>query len=136
MPPEPFPEPSEDLSGGTESETLPQPTRQTGPQPVDGVAARWYALRSIFAPPDIVTTPSLEDRPPMVAVFSLAGGVGKTCLVATLGRALAAFGERVLLADTAAYGRCRFISVRATLSPGWSEPFLLPEGRTTRRYKS
>ena len=40
----------------------------------------------------------------MVAVFSLAGGVGKTCLVATLGRALSALGEHVLLADTAACG--------------------------------
>ncbi len=31
---------------------------------------------------------SLEPRPPVVVVLSLAGGVGKTCLVATLGRAL------------------------------------------------
>jgi Mrp family chromosome partitioning ATPase len=40
----------------------------------------------------------------VLAVFSLAGGVGKTSLVATLGRALSARGERVLLVDTAAYG--------------------------------
>jgi cellulose synthase operon protein YhjQ len=40
----------------------------------------------------------------MVAVFSLAGGVGKTCLVATLGRALAALGEHVLRVETAAWG--------------------------------
>jgi len=128
VPPEPFPEPSEDLSGGTEPETLPQPTRQTGPQPVDGVAARWYALRSIFAPPDIVTTPSLEDRPPMVAVFSLAGGVGKTCLVATLGRALAAFGERVLLADTAAYGPLPLYFGSRDFKPGVVRTFSPPGG--------
>jgi cellulose synthase operon protein YhjQ len=128
VPPEPFPEPSEDLSGGTEPQTLPQPTRQTGPQPVDGVAARWYALRSIFAPPDVVTTPSLEDRPPMVAVFSLAGGVGKTCLVATLGRALAAFGEHVLLADTAAYGPLPLYFGSRDFKPGVVRTFSPPGG--------
>jgi cellulose synthase operon protein YhjQ len=125
VPPEPF----EDLSGGTEQpQMLPRPTRQTGPQPVDGVAARWYALRSIFAPPDVVTTPSLEDRPPMVAVFSLAGGVGKTCLVATLGRALAAFGERVLLADTAAYGPLPLYFGSRDFKPGVVRTFSPPGG--------
>jgi cellulose synthase operon protein YhjQ len=128
VPPEPFPESSEDLSGGTEPQMLPQPTRQTGPQPVDGVAARWYALRSIFAPPEVVTTPSLEDRPPMVAVFSLAGGVGKTCLVATLGRALAAFGERVLLADTAAYGPLPLYFGSRDFKPGVVRTFSPPGG--------
>lgn len=43
-----------------------------------------------------------------MAVFSLAGGVGKTSIVATLGRALSARGERVLLIDTAAYGLLPF----------------------------
>ena len=128
VPPESSPGPSDDLSGGTESQMLPQPTRQTGPQPVDGVAARWYALRSIFAPPDVVTTPSLEDRPPMVAVFSLAGGVGKTCLVATLGRALAAFGEHVLLADTAAYGPLPLYFGSRDFKPGVVRTFSPPGG--------
>jgi cellulose biosynthesis protein BcsQ len=124
VPPEPF----EDLSGGTEQpQTLPQP-RQTGPQPVDGVAARWYALRSIFAPPEVVSTPSLEDRPPMVAVFSLAGGVGKTCLVATLGRALAALGEHVLLADTAAYGPLPLYFGSREFKPGVVRTFSPPGG--------
>ncbi len=43
-------------------------------------------------------------RTPLLAVFSLAGGVGKTSLVATLGRALAAQGEKVVLADTTSHG--------------------------------
>ena len=43
-------------------------------------------------------------RDQMLAVFSLAGGVGKTSLVATLGRALSAQGEKVVLADTTAQG--------------------------------
>ena len=84
------------------SEDPSEPMRQTGPQSIGGAATRWYALRSIFAPPEVISTPGLEDRPPMVVVFSLAGGVGKTCLVATLGRALAAMGEHVLLGR---YGR-------------------------------
>jgi cellulose synthase operon protein YhjQ len=81
------------------------------PQPSDEASSRWYALQSVFDPPEeAVEAPStsLEQRPPMVLVFSLAGGVGKTCLVATLGRALSALGERVLLADTAAYGLLPF----------------------------
>ncbi len=44
----------------------------------------------------------------MLAVFSLAGGVGKSCMVATLGRALSARGERVLLVDTAVFGTLQF----------------------------
>jgi cellulose synthase operon protein YhjQ len=87
---------------------------ETLPRPREGAASRWYALQSVLAPeeeameaPEAPPT-SLEQRPPVVLVFSLAGGVGKTCLVATLGRALSALGERVLLADTAAYGLLPF----------------------------
>jgi cellulose synthase operon protein YhjQ len=115
------------LSESSET-TESEPTRQTGPQPMDGMAARWYALRSIFAPPEVVSTPSLEDRPPMVAVFSLAGGVGKTCLVATLGRALAALGEHVLLADTAAYGPLPLYFGSREFKPGVVRTFSPPGG--------
>jgi cellulose biosynthesis protein BcsQ len=68
--------------------------------PREEAAPRWHALQSVFAP--AVTPPAIEPHPPMVAVFSMAGGVGKTCLVATLGRALSALGEHVLLVDTTA----------------------------------
>jgi cellulose synthase operon protein YhjQ len=104
------------------------PARARVPQPMDGVATRWYALRSIFAPPEVVSTPGLEDRPPMVAVFSLAGGVGKTCLVATLGRALAAFGEHVLLADTAIYGPLPLYFGSREFKPGVVRTFSPPGG--------
>lgn len=53
-----------------------------------------------------------------MAVFSLAGGVGKTSLVATLGRALSARGERVLLVDTAAYGLLPFFFGAGDQRPG------------------
>jgi cellulose synthase operon protein YhjQ len=110
------------------SEDPTEPMRQTGPQSISGAATRWYALRSIFAPPEVISTPGLEDRPPMVVVFSLAGGVGKTCLVATLGRALAAMGERVLLADTAAYGPLPLYFGSREFKPGVVRTFSPPGG--------
>ena len=54
----------------------------------------------------------------MLAVFSLAGGVGKTSLVATLGRALSSRGERVLLVDTAAFGLLPFFFGARDQRPG------------------
>jgi len=57
---------------------------------------------------EAVQPAAVTSRAPVMAVFSLAGGVGKTSLVATLGRALAARGEKVLLVDTAAYGLLPF----------------------------
>ncbi len=82
------------------------PQREPQPQTRGQAPARWYALHSVFEPERVAAPPaaspiSFERRPPIVAVYSLAGGVGKTCLVANLGRALSAFGEQVLLADTA-----------------------------------
>ncbi len=119
--------PQESLEA-TEAPPSPGPVRQMGPQPMDAAATRWFALHSIFAPPEVITTPSLEDRPPMVAVFSLAGGVGKTCLVATLGRALAAFGEHVLLADTAVYGPLPLYFGSREFKPGVVRTFSPPGG--------
>jgi cellulose synthase operon protein YhjQ len=117
--PQPVPEASEDPS---------EALRQMGPQSIGGAASRWYALRSIFAPPEVISTPGLEERPPMVVVFSLAGGVGKTCLIATLGRALAALGEHVLLADTAAYGPLPLYFGSREFKPGVVRTFSPPGG--------
>lgn len=78
-------------------------------EPEEAVATRWYALRSVFAPAETTDPPLGPDaHPPVVVFFSMAGGVGKTCLAATLGRALAALGEHVLLADTPASGMLPF----------------------------
>jgi cellulose synthase operon protein YhjQ len=62
----------------------------------------------------------------VLAVFSLAGGVGKTSLVATLGRALSARGERVLLVDTAAYGLLPFFFGARDQRPGVLRTFTPP----------
>ena len=68
------------------------------------VAARWFALKGVFEDlPELPTTAAMwpaEGKAPVLAVFSLAGGVGKTSVVAALGRALAEQGEKVLLVDT------------------------------------
>jgi cellulose synthase operon protein YhjQ len=61
-----------------------------------------------------------------LAVFSLAGGVGKTSLVASLGRALSSRGERVLLVDTAAYGLLPFFFGARDQRPGLLRTFNPP----------
>jgi cellulose biosynthesis protein BcsQ len=73
------------------------------------VAARWFALKDIFdrAGPELPAMQPLRPRDeqrPLLAVFSLAGGVGKTSLVAALGRALASAGEKVAVVDTTSQG--------------------------------
>jgi cellulose synthase operon protein YhjQ len=104
---------------GPQTEPIPQTT------PV--AATRWYALRSIFAPVQASVDPSaFEQWPPIVVVFSLAGGVGKTCLVATLGRVLSALAEHVLLAETAACGILPFYFGSRELRPGVVRTFFPP----------
>lgn len=73
------------------------------------VAARWFALKNVFnhAAPELPAMQPLRTRAgerPLLAVFSLSGGVGKTSLLATLGRALSAEAEKVAVADTTAQG--------------------------------
>lgn len=77
------------------------------PQPQPPLAARWFALSGIFSSSPDAPTP-MRHRIPALAAFSLAGGVGKSSLIATLGRALAAEGERILLVDTASFGMLPF----------------------------
>jgi cellulose synthase operon protein YhjQ len=116
------------------NETSTQPVAEHAPEDTlqgsrDRLASRWYALRGIFdaagAPPEPVPS-APPPRAPMLAVFSLAGGVGKTCLAATLGRALSARGERVLLVDTAAYGLMPFFFGAQDQRPGVLRTFSPP----------
>jgi cellulose synthase operon protein YhjQ len=96
----------------------------------DRITSRWFALKGVFAggapvPAEPAPLPSTA-RAPALAVFSLAGGVGKTSLVATLGRALSARGERVLLVDTAAYGLLPFFFGARDQRPGVLRTFTSP----------
>ena len=98
------------------------------------VAARWFALKGIFdhhgqeQRPETTPVRQKDVRIPMLTVFSLAGGVGKTSLVATLGRALSATGEKVLLTDTTSHGLLPFYFGASELRPGVVRTFSPPEG--------
>jgi len=93
------------------------------------MTTRWFALRSLYDPgaaaPEAAAAPAVA-RARVVAVFSLAGGVGKTSLVATLGRALAALGERMLLVDTASFGLLPFFFGARDQRPGVLRTFSPP----------
>ncbi len=96
------------------------------------VAARWYALKGVFdhsvQEPTQEVARHTERRVPMVTVFSLAGGVGKTSLVATLGRTLSSMGEKVLLTDTTSHGLLPFYFGASELRPGVVRTFSPPAG--------
>ena len=80
----------------------------------DRLASRWFALKGMLEgaaanrEPQTAQTATAASAAPVLAVFSLAGGVGKTSLVATLARTLSARGERVLLIETASFGMLPF----------------------------
>ena len=97
------------------------------------VASRWFALKGAFEsgqdqPIDVAAVPEREVLTPVLAVFSMAGGVGKTSLVATLGRTLSSLGERVLLADTTSHGLLPFYFGASELKPGVVRTFSPPVG--------
>jgi cellulose synthase operon protein YhjQ len=95
----------------------------------DRLASRWFALQGVFegsAPPAQTSPVPPPARAPVLAVFSLAGGVGKTSIVATLGRALSGRGERLLLVDTAAYGLLPFFFGARDQRPGFLRTFAPP----------
>jgi cellulose synthase operon protein YhjQ len=91
-------------------------------QPVRATSdARWAALQDLFesarrAEPVISSVQRLQV--PVLAIFSVAGGVGKTSLTANLGRALASHGERPLLTETSIHGVLPFYFGAQSPRPG------------------
>jgi cellulose synthase operon protein YhjQ len=69
-----------------------------------------------------------DGQAQLLALFSLAGGVGKTSLAATLGRALSLQGERVVLTDTTSSGLLPYYFGERKVRPGEVRTFLPPEG--------
>jgi len=95
----------------------------------DRITSRWFALKGVFSGASPQPEPAQAPQParaPVLAVFSLAGGVGKTSLVPTLGRALSARGERVMLVDTAAYGLLPYFFGARDQRPGVLRTFTAP----------
>jgi cellulose synthase operon protein YhjQ len=83
--------------------------------------ARWSALQDLFEPArrhEVVVSSVQRLEAPVLALFSVAGGVGKTSLAANLGRALASFGERPLLAETSIHGVLPFYFGARSPRPG------------------
>ena len=106
--------------------TYPAPV--TKPAPTQS-SSRWFALHGVFG--DSQGAGMAESQPatsqvPLLAIFSLAGGVGKTSLVATLGRVLSARGEKVLLVDTASFGLLPFYYGAREHRPGQLRTFTPP----------
>ncbi len=100
------------------------PPSETLLQSRERVASRWFALQGIFGRAgEAQRAEGSEFRVPVLTVFSLAGGVGKTSLVASLGRALAARGERVLLADACNFGLLPFYFGAREVKPGGVRTF-------------
>ncbi len=101
--------------------------------------SRWFALREIFATAGQSAGNQGEaikpdHLPPALMVFSVAGGVGKSSLVATLGRILAAHGEHVLLVETTPLGLIPLFFGSREFRPGFKSgvvrSFSPPPGST------
>jgi cellulose biosynthesis protein BcsQ len=107
------------------------PANGTSPhteQQSDG--SRWFVLKSMLeggAAPEETAGPAAHV--PVLEVFSLAGGVGKTSLVATLGRALSASGERVLLVEATPFGALPYFFGACDCRPGELRTFRPPASR-------
>lgn len=94
---------------------------------------RWLALREVLErsahdPANAIPVPPCQIRTPLLTVFSIAGGVGATSLVAALGRALSAAGEKVILIDTTSQALLPFYFGGKELRPGLIRTWSPPEG--------
>lgn len=96
----------------------------------DGNTPRWFVLDGLLGgnpAPDETLNEALAPVP-VLEVFSLASGVGKTSLVATLGRMLSARGERVLMVEAAHFASLGYFfgacgnrqGLRTFSPPAWS----------------
>ncbi len=97
------------------------------------VASRWFALKGVFEEPEGDRVEALrqkETRTPALAVYSMVGGVGKTSLVATVGRCLSSMGEKVLLTDTTSHGLLPFYFGANELQHDTVRTFSPPSGST------
>jgi cellulose synthase operon protein YhjQ len=110
--------------------SIPTPA-DTLQQSRERVAARWFALKGLMSPGTDLQdnlSPAKELQTPCLSIISLSGGVGKTSLVATLGRALSSVGEKVLLADTTPYGLLPYYFGARELRPDVVRTFSPPPG--------
>ncbi|GAA3764216.1 cellulose synthase operon protein YhjQ/BcsQ [Terriglobus aquaticus] len=108
-------------------------TADTLQQSRERVAARWFALSGLMGSERQSGEPRVGERSgarpaPLLSVLSISGGVGKTSIVATLGRALSALGEKVMLADTNVHGILPYYFGAREQKPGAVRTFSPPPG--------
>ncbi len=119
---------------GAASNSPPASVAETLQHSRERVASRWFALKGVFEqtedPAEAASPRQKETRTPVLAVYSLAGGVGKTSLVATVGRSLSAMGEKVLLTDTTSHGLLPFYFGTNELQQDTVRTFSPPSGST------
>ncbi|HWB32058.1 MAG TPA: cellulose synthase operon protein YhjQ/BcsQ [Acidobacteriaceae bacterium] len=113
----------------TEGEVFAPSIRDTLLDSREQVASRWRAMKGIFAGAEtsLPAIPMRGVRGPLVAIYSPSGGVGRTSLAATLARALAGDGERVLLVETSSDGLLKFYFGLTELRAGEVREAALPE---------
>jgi cellulose biosynthesis protein BcsQ len=85
--------------------------------------------RTDAAVPDHYLTSQPPGRTSAMAIYSLAGGVGKTTICANLGRILCSMGKSVLLVDAAGSGILPFYFGASDLRPGM-RTFAAPSGNS------
>jgi len=83
-----------------------------------GVPSRWAALNNVFEDTAPKGPAMVDCGVPVLALVSVAGGVGKTSLAASLGRSLALHGESVLLVDTGVHSLLPLYFGSHDLTPG------------------
>lgn len=118
---------------GHGNERLDETKPDTLQQSRERVASRWFALKGLVGSQsgERVEAPRPEDlRTPALTVLSLSGGVGRTSIVATLGRTLSSMGEKVMLADTNMHGLLPYYFGARDLRPGSVRTFTPPPGST------
>jgi cellulose synthase operon protein YhjQ len=94
----------------------------------DQEGSRWFVLNGVLGGKSPQETPveAPAGNVPVLEVFSLSGGVGKTSLVATLGRALSSLGERVLLVEATPFGSLPYFFGACDSRPGALRTFRPP----------
>ncbi len=92
----------------------------------DANPSRWFVLKGMRGDAPAPETFETARAVPVLEVFSLAGGVGKTSLVATLGRALSARGEHVLLVEATPLPSMQYFFGACDSRPGALRTFRPP----------
>ena len=107
-------------------ETISKVPRSGGEASHDANPSRWYVLKGVLEGAPALETSEPAGVAPVLEIFSLAGGVGKTSLVATLGRALSARGERVLLVEATPLPSMQYFFGACDCRPGVLRTFRPP----------